>query len=136
MHDGHNATCADGGPGGLKAVNQWMKKWVPRILHSPAYRADGMLVITADESEGPKEDSRACCGEGAGPNAGNPGIDGPGGGRIGALVISPYAGPGTTSDMPYNHYSLLATMEDIFGLPRIGYAATAETFGDDVLNAS
>jgi hypothetical protein len=135
-HDAHDATCADGGPGGLKAANQWMKKWGPRILQSPAFRADGMLVITADESEGPTEDSRACCGESGGPNAGQPGIDGPGGGRIGALVISPYAEPGSSTDHPYNHYSLLATMEDLLGVPRIGYAVTSQAFGADVFNAS
>jgi hypothetical protein len=135
-HDAHNPTCADGGPGGLKATNAWMKKWVPRILRSPAFRADGMLVITADESEGPQEDPGACCGEGAGPNAGNPGIDGPGGGRIGALVISPYAVKGTSRDHPYNHYSLLATVEDLFGLPRIGYAIGSQAFGADVFETS
>jgi hypothetical protein len=136
-HDAHDATCADGGPGGLRAVNRWMKTWVPRILHSPAFRADGMLVITADESEGPKEDSRACCGEGAGPNAGQPGLDGPGGGRIGALVISPFSAHGTSTAQPYNHYSLLATIEDVFHLPAIGYAKLPDVhpFGDDVLNA-
>jgi hypothetical protein len=110
---------------------------VPKILRSPAYQADGLLVITADESEGPKEDSRACCGEGVGPNAGQPGIDGPGGGRIGALVISPFARPGTTSSTPYNHYALLGTIEDLFGLPRLGYAQTVDaTFGDDVYGAA
>ncbi len=77
-HDGHDATCADGGPGGLAGVNRWMRTWVPRILHSPAFRHNGLLVITADESEGVVEDSSACCGEGAGPNAPRPGIEGPG----------------------------------------------------------
>ncbi len=136
-HDGHDASCADGGPGGLTAVNRWMSTWVPRILRSPAYRHDGMLVITADESDGVGEDSSACCGEGAGPNAARPGIDGPGGGRIGALVLSRYAVHGTTSTRGYNHYSLLATVEDLFGLPRLGYARTVpRAFGADVFRAS
>src|SRR4029453_2442808 len=91
-HDAHNALCADGGPGGLPAANRWFKNWVPRILHSPAFRVNGLLVITADESEGGTEDSRACCGEAVGPNAGQPGIDGPGGGRIGAPGVS-HVGP-------------------------------------------
>jgi hypothetical protein len=108
---------------------------VPRILRSPAFQADGLLVITADESEGFRADSRACCGETSGPNAGQPGIDGPGGGRIGALVISPFVQPGTTSRTPYNHYSLLGSIEDIFGLDRLGYARTVTaTFGSDVYN--
>jgi len=136
-HDAHDARCADGGPGGLRAANTWAKKWVPRILASPAFRADGVLVVTSDESEGVREDSRACCGEGVGPNAGQPGIEGPGGGRIGALVISPFTTPDSTSTRSYNHYSLLGTMEHLFGLPRLGYArSVGYTFGADVFNAS
>ncbi len=93
-------------------------------------------MVTSDESEGVREDSRACCGEGVGPNAGQPGIEGPGGGRVGALVISPFTTPGTTSTRTYNHYSLLGTIEDLFGLPRLGYARTVvHTFGTDVLHA-
>ncbi len=133
-HDGHDARCADGGPGGLRAVNGWLRTWVPRILSSPAFRADGMLVITADESDA---SASACCGEHAGPNAARPGITGPGGGRVGALVISRYAAPGATSAQPYNHYALLATLEDLFGLPRLGYARTVpRTFGHDVFGRS
>ena len=134
-HDAHDATCADGGPGGLRAANAWFRTWAPQILRSPAFRTDGMLVITADESD--STDASACCGEGAGPNAGRPGIGGPGGGRIGALVISRYTTPGTTSTTSYNHYSLLATIEDLFGLGRLGYARTVPGgFGPDVFNAS
>jgi phosphatidylinositol-3-phosphatase len=136
-HDAHDAHCADGGAGGLRAANAWFKTWVPKILRSPAFKSDGMLVITADESEGVLEDSRACCGEGAGPNAGRPGIEGPGGGRIGALVISRFAAPGTSTSRAYNHYSLLGSIERLFGLPRLGYARTVtHLFGNDVYNAS
>ena len=52
-----------------------------------------------------------------------PGITGPGGGRVGALVISRFVRPGTSSTTSYNHYSLLASLEDLFGLPRLGDAA-------------
>jgi hypothetical protein len=136
-HDAHDARCADGGPGGLRAANAFLKAWVPKILASRAFTRDGVLVITADESEGVVEDSRGCCGEGVGPNAGRPGIEGPGGGRIGALVISPFSRPGTSTSRPYNHYSLLGTIEDLFGLPRLGYARTVDsTFRADVFNAS
>ena len=107
-----------------------------RLQAVPRLRHDGVLVITSDESEGIQEDARACCGEGAGPNAGQPGIEGPGGGRVGALVISPFSAPGTTSTHAYNHYALLGTIEDLFGLPRLGYARTVgKTFGADVFNA-
>jgi hypothetical protein len=137
-HDGHDAPCVDGQPGGLVSVNDWMKVWVPKILNSPAYKTDGVLVITADESDGPQSDATACCGEGAGPNSPMPGISGPGGGRVGALVLSRFVRPGTWSTTSYNHYSLLASIEDIFRLPYLGYAQTAglNRFGLDVYNGT
>ena len=135
-NDGHDSPCADGRPGGLRTVNTWMRTWVPRILNSPAYRRNGMLVITADESDGPQSDSSSCCGEGPGPNSPLPGILGMGGGVVGALVLSHWTRPGTWSTTPYNHYSLLASIEDIFGLPHLGYARTAglDRFGLDIYN--
>jgi hypothetical protein len=135
-HDGHDTPCANGEPGGLVSVNRWMKRWVPAILASPAFRRDGLLLITADESDGPTKDARACCGDGATANSDLPGIDGPGGGRIGLLAISRWTKPGTTSSYGYNHYALLGSLEDVFGLGRLGYAATPgrRTFGLDVYN--
>ena len=135
-HDGHDSPCVDGQPGGLTSVNTWMQTWVPRILNSPAYKDDGMLVITADESDSPRSDASACCGEGPGPNAELPGITGLGGGRIGALVLSPFVAGGTRSTTSYNHYSLLASIEDVFGLGYLGYAASPglSRFGPDVYN--
>jgi hypothetical protein len=43
--------------------------------------------------------------------------------------------PGTTTATPYNHYSLLRTVEDLFGLGHLGYAARSTAFGSDVFNA-
>lgn len=133
--DGHDEPCADGRPGGLTSVNAFMKRWVPRILRSPAFRRNGLLVITADESDGPQSDSEACCEETA-VNTPQPGIFGPGGGRIGALMISPFTTGNTWSTTPYNHYSLLGSLEEIFGLAKLGYARTVpDVFGLDVYNS-
>jgi hypothetical protein len=52
-----------------------------------------------------------------------PGLIGPGGGRVGAVLVSPFITPGSVSDVPYNHYSMLRSVEDIFHLPYLGYAA-------------
>jgi hypothetical protein len=54
------------------------------------------------------------------------------------LVISPFVTPGTTSDTPYNHYSLLRTVEDLFGLSHLGYAGAngLAPFGADVFDAT
>ena len=87
-----------------------------------------MLLITFDEAElgGPSADSTACCGITATPNAPTPGITGPGGGKVGALVITAGVQPGT-DETPYNHFSLLCTLEELFNLPKLGYAAHPET---------
>ena len=134
-HDGHDPQCDDGAPGGLRGINGFLEKWVPRITRSPAFLQDGLLIITFDESDGaPPDGSDACCAEkplGGGPP---PGIRGPGGGRVGAVVLSPFVLPGTVSTVPYNHYALLRTVEDIFGLSHLGYAGDIglRAFGPDV----
>ncbi len=135
-HDGHDAMCADDGPGGLPAADQFLRTWVPRITSSAAYRRDGLLVVTFDEAE---NDSSACCGEQPGPNTPAPGGQngGPGGGRTGAVLLSPSIAPGTHSSFDYNHYSLLRSIEDLFGLPHLGYAAAngLRPFGSDIFTA-
>jgi phosphatidylinositol-3-phosphatase len=139
-NDGHDAECVDGRRGGLTAIDVFLRKWVPLIESSPAFRADGLLVVTFDESDGEgAEGSSACCGERPLPGARyRPGFSGPGGGRVGAVVLSPFVKPGTVSATPYNHYSLLRTVESIFGLSHLGYAAEPdlEVFGPDVFSAS
>ena len=136
--DGHDAPCADGDPGGLTEINGFLHIWVPEILHSPAYK-NGLIMITFDEGS----TSQACCGETPGtspshPNAPEPGMSGPGGGKVGALLLSPFIKPGTVSTVDYNHYSMLRTIEDIFGLSHLGDAAMPQVkpFGADVFTKS
>ncbi|MES2491574.1 MAG: alkaline phosphatase family protein [Pseudomonadota bacterium] len=177
-NDGHDTDCVNGKPGGYESINDFLKEWVPKITNSAAFKKDGLLIVTFDESEFPgegSEDSAACCDEPAGPNfiggvgqtVGNlllqipvvggplatlvntlglgtlssiplagPGLVGPGGGRIGAVLVSPFIKPGTVSDVPYNHYSMLRSIEDIFDVPHLGYAAQPglAPFGDDIFN--
>jgi len=163
-HDGHDGTdggrCVDGEPGGMMGAGQFMSQLVPQILASPAFQRDGLLIITFDESEIEEQvdsrtgkstfagDAAACCDERPGPNIppyradavatwermNGPGIIGPGGGRVGAVLISPYIRPGTVSATPYNHYALLRSVEDIFRLRHLGYAGQPGVvgFGADV----
>ena len=110
-------------------------------MASPAYRQGGLIFITFDES-GDDSDAGACCGEVDGlgyddpshPNINEPGLYGPGGGRVGAIVLSKYVKPGTVSTKPYNHYSQLRSFEDIFGLAHLGDAQQkqVDSFGADV----
>lgn len=138
-NDGHDARCVDGRRGGLAAIDAFLRQWVPLITKSPAFRDDGLLVITFDESDNSgAEGSAACCGERPLPGAKYPpGISGPGGGRIGAVLLSPFVRPGTVSREQYNHYSLLRTIETLFALPPLGYAAdpNLRIFGADVFTA-
>jgi hypothetical protein len=57
-------------------------------------------------------------------------VNGYGGDRIGALLLSPLVKPGSSSEVPYNHNSLLRSLEDIFGLTEhLGYAADEPSAG-------
>jgi len=135
--DGHDATCANGGPGGLAQADTFLRDWVPQITSSPAFRGEnGLLIVTFDEAS--TSDTSSCCGEIAGPGSPLPGILGGGGGDVGAVLLSPCIAPGTVSQVPYNHYSLLRSAEDLFGLPHLGYAQLpGETsFGSDVFTRS
>jgi phosphatidylinositol-3-phosphatase len=134
-NDGHDAPCVTGAPGGLAQADAFLARWVPAIMAAPAYRDGGLIVVTFDEGS----DAAACCGETSGlgpghPNVPLPGRTGPGGGRVGAVLLSPLIKPGTVSTVNYNHYSLLRTIEDIFGLPHLGDAAMPQvkSFGKDV----
>ncbi|PCE26450.1 alkaline phosphatase family protein [Burkholderia ubonensis] len=135
-HDGHDSPCADGSAGGLASVDQFLQTLIPKIMNSPAYQQDGLIVITFDEAG--TSDTSACCGETPGPNALLPGILGPGGGRTGAVLLSPSIRPGTVSNTPYNHYALLRSVEDLLGVPHLGFANAngLQTFGGDVFNAT
>jgi hypothetical protein len=134
--DGHDAPCANGDPGGLVQADRFLRTWVPQITGSPAFRQDGLLIVTFDESS--TSDDSACCGEIPGPGSPAPGINGPGGGQVGAVLLSPCIAPGTVSQVPYNHYSMLRSIEDMFGLSHLGYAQLdgEAPFGTDIFNRS
>jgi phospholipase C len=133
--DGHDSPCVDGRPGGLVSANEFLKTWIPRITGSPAYADGGLLIVTFDEGD---SDNSDCCGEPMGPNTPNNAgpTPGNGGGRVGAVLLSRYIKPGTVNATPYNHYSLLRSMEDVFGLPHLAYAAQSglKPFEADVFN--
>ncbi|MEU5431859.1 alkaline phosphatase family protein [Streptomyces sp. NPDC020719] len=92
----------------------------------------------------------ACCNELPGPNTTQPGFQAfgqdttPGGGITGAVFLSRYIKPGSVSQQPYNHYSWLRSMEDLFGIRsggadghgHLGYAGAdgLRPFGADVYN--
>ncbi|MEA2494081.1 MAG: hypothetical protein QOJ29_1992 [Thermoleophilaceae bacterium] len=133
--DGHDETCADSKQkAGFEGINGFLEEWVPKILASPGFKDDGLLVVSFDEAE---DDATSCCNEKASntPNAGGP-TPGSGGGKVGAVMISPFIKPGTVDKTPYNHYSFLRTTEDMFALDHLGYAGAdgLVPIGDKVFN--
>jgi hypothetical protein len=109
IDDMHDGTIAQG--------DAWLARNLPAILASAPYRAGTTAVfITWDEGSGgyPIEDcdntttTDSSC-------------------RVPTIVISPSTPAGATSKAFFTHYSLLATTEQLLGLPRLGQAASAAT---------
>ncbi len=134
--DGHDFPCTNqtGGESALADIDGFLETGVPKITSSPAFRHNGLLEIVFDEAQ--SSDATACCGEEPGPGSPMPGVTGPGGGRVGAVLISPHILPGTVVTTEYNHYSSLASWEQLFGLPALADAAGAPRFGADVFTAT
>jgi hypothetical protein len=77
------------------------------IMGSPAWSsADGSSVIfvTWDENEGVSVDNSGCCGVSSG------------GGHVVMIAISQVKSGSRTSSVAYNHYSLLATIQQSWGV--------------------
>src|SRR5205807_4156879 len=126
-HDGHDNPCADGSPGGLARADLWLSQNVPALL---AYLRshDGLLLITFDEANA--TDASGCCtgGPGGGPGAG---------GRVGLLALSAALRAGRAVSTPYDHASLLRTIEDSLGIAEhLNNAAAAAPMADLLLPAA
>src|ERR1700739_1579743 len=151
-NDGHDAPCKNGQPGGLVSADAFLQKWIPMITNSPAYQRDGLIVINFDEGGLTVQPSATgisifapglfCCNEQPGPNLApfpqttnitstvSLTFQSYGGDRTGAVLLSPFLEPGTVSLTPFNHYSFLKTMEDIFDTDAyLGYAGAPGLVG-------
>jgi phosphatidylinositol-3-phosphatase len=105
--DGHDDPCRDPQqPGGMAGIDAFLRRWVPRIMDSAAFKQDGLLVITFDEAE--DDDTN-------------------GGGRVGALLLGPGVKRGGEDRTAFDHYAYLRSMADLFGVPRLGAAAEPGT---------
>jgi hypothetical protein len=131
-------------PAEMDRIDQFVHDLIKRIEDSDPYKDGGLIVVTFDEAEvqkgvaandeddadpNPDPDWRdSCCSEEPAPGWKNPGLvpsrDGKvsGGGRIGAILISPSLKDHHPDDHEYNHYSMLKSIEDLFGLKHLGYA--------------
>jgi phospholipase C len=89
----------------LEDGDRWLAAVVPEITASAAWKQNGALFITWDEDDGSARN------------------------RVATLVVAPNLAAHTTA-AAYNHYSLLATIEDRLGVPRLGAAAQAQPMSD------
>jgi hypothetical protein len=131
--DGSPTACAPGKPAGMAAADGFLKQVISEILASSAYKKDGLLAITVDAapSSGEWADSSSCCGQPKFPNLpsapGAAALSPPGGGEVGMLLLSPFIKKGgALVQSTYNHFSLLATVEELFGLSKLGYAGLSD----------
>jgi phosphatidylinositol-3-phosphatase len=164
-HDGSEAPCAPGQPAGLPATEVFLRKVVPEIKASAAYNQGALIAITFDQApqSGPAADSSGCCMTAPYPNlpppatpstteptspstsgTGSTGVSGAqtatptGGGRVGLLLISKYVKPASLNVTgEYNHFALLRSIENLFGLKPLGYAGAPGllAFDSSVFNA-
>jgi hypothetical protein len=90
----------------IRAGDDWLAEWIPRMQASPAY-ANGAILITWDENEG-------------------------GNVPIGFIFLSPFAkGNGYSNAIPYTHSSLLRSLQEIFAVgPLLCDAANATSVSD------
>jgi hypothetical protein len=107
---GRIGQCVPGTTEGAVAADAFLATWVPKILASPAYKKDGLLIVSFDEA-------------GAEAKATDP---------VGALLLSKFVSPGATDGSEYTPYSLLRSTEDLFGLSHLGAAdgAKVKSFGE------
>ncbi len=96
--------CHDGHDCSTSTADAWLAQTVPKILATSAWKDDGLLLITWDE----------------GYNNTN---------HVLTLVVRNHPVWHSSGHL-YNHYSLLATIEDHLGLPRLGLAARATPMSD------
>lgn len=107
-HDGHDAPCSDGSPGGLVGADGWLAQEMPALIEYMNAH-NGILMITFDENGFTEGPPFGCC---HGWVAGLPGF----GGRIGLVAVGAGITPGTVVETKYDHMSLLRTIESSFGV--------------------
>jgi acid phosphatase len=97
--------CHDGHSCAVSVSDDWLRQTVTLIMSSDAWKANGILFVTWDEDDGSADN------------------------RVLTLVVAPGLSP-LVSNAHYNHYSLLATIEDLLGVGRLAAAAHASSMKD------
>lgn len=127
--DGSPTPCSPGTAAGLPPADAFLRRTVPRILGSAAYKEDGgAIVIFADQAPqgAAGADTSGCCDNR--PWAGKD-VATSGGGRTGALVLSPLVKGGAVIDAALDHYDLLKSVALGLEVTPPGYASRKEVTG-------
>jgi hypothetical protein len=105
-HDMHGRAATPADPCDFSQVpsliatgDTFLKNTVSAIMNSQAFNGNSVIFITWDETEFPFGDTSGCCDAN------------PGGGHVITLTISHSDHSSRTSNVAYNHYSMLATIE-------------------------
>ena len=91
--------CNDMHDCGVRAGDRWAQQHLPAYV-TWAQAHDSLLVVTFDEDNGSSAN------------------------HIATILVGPMVKPGTSAQR-VDHYSLLRTLEDMYGLPPLGRAAEA-----------
>lgn len=120
--------CPEGSADGAAAADEWLAEVVPQILESPAYKEDGLLIISFG---GVNPAAPVAEGETPPPTPPNPL-------KTGAVLISKFITKGSNDAAPYNPYSLLRSTEELFGLNLLAKAGDTKTktFAPELLGKS
>ena len=94
--------CSDEHNCGVSNGDAWLARWMSSLTSSAVYgRGATAIFITYDEDDRGEDN------------------------RVYTVVVAPSVRPGTVSETPFTHYSMLRTNEQLLGLPPVGDAATA-----------
>ncbi len=126
-HDMHGTGGCSSTNGLIAAGDRYVGTTVQEIMASPTWRhGNNAIVVTWDEDDfsDSGKTGTGCCG-----------FD-PGGGHVATVVITNHSDGHVADSTPANHYSLLKTMEQAFGLPCIAHACDASVQPLDKLFAN
>ena len=105
-HDMHGRAATPADPCDFSQVQSliatgdaFLSKTVGQIMNSQAWNGNSVIFITWDESDFPFSDTSGCCDAN------------PGGGHVVTLTISHSDHSARSSNVAYNHYSMLSTIE-------------------------
>lgn len=120
-------------------ADAFLKTTVNTITHSKAWTPGSVIFITADETDydgsNPADNfylsAAGCCDSPVLP-AGDPAVSAQwpggvyGGGLVPMVVVTNNGPRHVTDDTAYNHYSMLLTIEEGFGLPKLGFTSDSQ----------